>query len=91
MASFTRRHLHLNYLLVFYISLFKNDFITIFLLRSRSTSVAVQMILSLFFLLRSRSTSVAEHIAECRKPKFYVPASAPSAEQLEHAEHRKSA
>jgi len=47
------------------------------------------MILSL--LLRSLSTSVAEHVAECRKPKFYVPASAPSAEQPEHAEHWKSA
>jgi len=54
--------------LVFYISLFTNNFITI-------------------FLLCSLSTSIAEHVAECRKPKFYVPASAPSAEQPEHAEH----
>jgi len=42
-------------------------------------------------LLHSLSSSVAEHVVEFWKSKFYVLASAPSAEQLEHAEHWKSA
>jgi len=41
-------------------------------------------------LLCSLSTSIVEHVAEFWKPKFYVPASAPSVEQTEHVEHWKS-